>query len=61
MFVGQTEKNIASLFVEAEREEAVLVLDEIDSLLFDRAAAIHSWEISFTNELLAQLERYRGV
>ena len=40
---------------------AVLVIDEIDSILFSRVDAVRSWEVSFTNEFLAQMERFRGV
>jgi len=60
-WVGETEQNIARAFAEAEREDAVLVLDEVDTFLFGRDMAQHSWEISFTNELLTQMERFRGI
>ena len=60
-FVGMTERHIAAAFAEAEREGAVLVLDEADSFLFPRGRARRSWEISFTNELLTRLERFRGI
>ena len=60
-FVGMTEKNIQEAFSEAEYKEAVLVIDEADSLLFPRERARYSWEVSHTNELLAQMERFRGI
>ncbi|MEA3414764.1 MAG: AAA family ATPase [Thermodesulfobacteriota bacterium] len=60
-FVGGTEQNIKEAFEEAESEEAVLIIDEVDSLLFSRDQAQRSWEISFTNEFLTQMERYRGI
>jgi SpoVK/Ycf46/Vps4 family AAA+-type ATPase len=60
-YVGMTEAYIREAFLEAEREEAVLVIDEADSLLFSRDRAMRSWEISFTNEFLSQMERYRGI
>ena len=60
-YVGATEQLIRRAFEEAEREEAVLVLDEADTLLFSRDRAVRSWEISFTNEFLTQMERYRGI
>ena len=60
-YVGRTEQHIAGAFQEAEDREAVLVIDEADSLLFDRDQAVRSWERSFTNEMLSGLERYRGV
>jgi SpoVK/Ycf46/Vps4 family AAA+-type ATPase len=60
-YVGMTEAYIKEAFQEAEREEAVLVIDEADSLLFSRDRAVRSWEVSFTNEFLSQMERYRGI
>jgi transitional endoplasmic reticulum ATPase len=61
MYVGEGEKNIKQAFAEAEAEEAVLIIDEADSLLFSRDRAVRSWEISFTNEFLTRMERYRGI
>ena len=61
MYVGEGEKNIKNAFLKAENEEAVLIIDEADSLLFSRDRAKHSWEISFTNEFLTQMERFRGT
>jgi len=60
-YVGATEKNIRDIFQEAEREEAVLIIDEADSLLFNRDRAVRSWEISFTNEFLTRMERFKGI
>ena len=60
-WVGQTEKNIASAFDEAERDEAVLLFDEADSFLRDRRGARHGWEVTEVNEFLSQLERFAGV
>ena len=60
-FVGGTEQNIKEAFEEAESEEAILIIDEVDSLLFSRDRAEHSWEISFTNEFLTQMEKYKGI
>ena len=61
MWVGEGEKNIRQAFSQAEREEAVIIIDEADSLLFSRDRARHSWEISFTNEFLTQMEKFRGI
>ncbi|MGD9730906.1 MAG: AAA family ATPase [Desulfamplus sp.] len=60
-WVGDSEKNIRAAFEEAEQEDAVLVFDEADSMLFNREKAQRSWEISFTNEFLNQMERFRGI
>jgi SpoVK/Ycf46/Vps4 family AAA+-type ATPase len=61
MYVGQGERNIRLAFEEAENEEAVLVVDEVDSMLFSRENAVRSWEVSFTNEFLTQMEQFRGI
>lgn len=59
-YVGATEQNIAKVFREAENSGKILVIDEIDSLIFDRSIAIHSWETSQVNEFLTQVEEYSG-
>lgn len=58
-YVGETEQNISRIFAEAE--DAVLVIDEADTFLFNRSRAVHSWEISQTNEFLTRMERFRGI
>ena len=60
-YVGGTEKLIADAFREAEAHEAVLFLDEADSLFINREGAHRSWEVSQTNELLCQMENFSGV
>jgi transitional endoplasmic reticulum ATPase len=61
MWVGQGEKNIRDAFVEASREEAILIIDEADSMLFGRDRAERSYEITFTNEFLTQMEIFKGI
>jgi SpoVK/Ycf46/Vps4 family AAA+-type ATPase len=61
MWVGETEKNIARAFEEAERMEGILFFDEADSFLYPRSEAEHSWEKTFTNELLTWMENFRGL
>ena len=60
-WVGETEKNIAKLFEQGTREQAVVMLDEADSLLRDRQTARTSWEVSQTNEILQQMEDFDGI
>jgi len=60
-YVGETEKNIARAFQEAERKNAVLMLDEADSLFSDRENARQPWEKTQTNELLTRMENFKGV
>lgn len=61
MWVGQTEKNIARAFQEAQENACILFFDEADTFLFPRKDAVRSWEKSFTNEILTQLESYSGI
>jgi AAA+ superfamily predicted ATPase len=61
MWVGKTEQNIARAFAEAERENAVLQIDEMDSFLQDRRTVHHSWEMTQTNEMLTQMEAFSGI
>ena len=57
-WVGGTDANIADAFAEAREDEAVLLFDEIDSILADRSNAKASWEVSQVNELLTWFERH---
>jgi transitional endoplasmic reticulum ATPase len=58
MWLGESEKTIARAFEEAADLRAFLIIDEADSLLRDRLAAQHSWEITQVNEMLTQMERH---
>lgn len=60
-WVGESEKNIANAFAEAQETNSLLFFDEADTFLFPRKSAQTSWEISFTNEILTQLESYKGI
>ena len=61
MYVGETERNIATAFHQAEAQGMLLVLDEVDGFLFVREGAVRSWERSMVNELLTQIERFPGL
>lgn len=60
-YVGMAEKQIAAMFREARQTGAVLVLDEADALLGDRAHARHSWELSQAAEFLQGIQEFPGV
>ena len=60
-WVGEAEQNIARMFREAEREGAILLLDEADSFLSDRRQAGQRWEATQTNELLTAMEDFDGI
>jgi SpoVK/Ycf46/Vps4 family AAA+-type ATPase len=57
---GEMERNIINMFEQAKKKNAVLLLDECDSLLSSRelVGVVMGAEI---NTLLTQLERYDGV
>lgn len=61
MWVGGTEKNIRRAFEEAEANNAILFLDEIDGIVQDRSGAQRSWEVTQVNELLHRMENFKGV
>ena len=58
MYVGQTEKQIASAFEEANDTKSFLIFDEADSFLSRREQAHKSWEISQVNEMLTHMESH---
>lgn len=58
-YVGETEQAIRDVFKEAE--ESVLIIDEVDTFLFERSQAVRSWEVSQVNEFLQQLENFSGL
>lgn len=60
-WVGGTEKNIANAFREARENKALLLIDEVDSLLFQRADGMKTWEVGQVNEFLTHLESFDGV
>ena len=60
-YVGMTEKKIASAFRNAEESGNILFIDEIDSLLFPRSKAMHSWETSMVTTLLTSMNTFRGI
>jgi ATP-dependent 26S proteasome regulatory subunit len=60
-WVGDSEKAIAAAFRQAEREGALLMLDEVDSFLREREGAQHAWEVTRVNEMLTRMENFTGV
>lgn len=57
-FVGETEHNIAKAFAQAKENKSMLIFDEADSFLRDRAMAMRSWEVSAVNEMLTWMESH---
>jgi len=63
-WIGETEKNLASLFDAAEASHAVLLFDEADSLFGKRTAVTSSndrYANQETNFLLQRLESFAGI
>jgi len=61
MYVGQTEAQIRAAFAQARADGAILVIDEADGFLRDRAGAHRAWEVTQVNELLTQMESFDGL
>jgi hypothetical protein len=59
--VGGTEQKIAGAFASAKRQKALLQFDEVDTFLVSRAQAKQSWEVSMVNEMLTQMEAFKGI
>ena len=60
-FVGGTEQRIRAMFKDAEEKKAILFLDEADSLIRDREGAARNWEVTQVNEMLTQMENFKGI
>lgn len=60
-YVGETEQNLAKMFEEAENSNSLLLLDEADSFMQDRRGAQRTWEVTEVNEMLQQMERFKGI
>lgn len=60
-YVGESERRIRQAFDSAQSEGAVLLMDEVDSLLQDRNRAQRSWETTMVNEMLTCVETFDGV
>jgi AAA+ superfamily predicted ATPase len=58
MWVGGSEKAIAAAFAEAQAKAALLLIDEVEALLFDRGAASRAFEVSQVDEMLTWMEHH---
>jgi SpoVK/Ycf46/Vps4 family AAA+-type ATPase len=63
-YIGETEKNLARIFTEAESSNAILFFDEADAL-FGKRSEIHDAHDRYANievgYLLQKMEEYEGV
>ncbi len=60
-FVGKTEKLIKKHFETAEKNNAILFFDECDAITMSRGNLHYSWEFSFLNTFLKELEDFNGI
>jgi SpoVK/Ycf46/Vps4 family AAA+-type ATPase len=60
-YVGQSEINVAKLFRRFDKSLGVIIIDEIESFLYNRDIARRVWELSLVNEFLTCLDRFKGV
>ena len=61
MYVGEGEKNLKEAFQEAEAKQAILLIDEIDSMAGNRQNADKNYQKTFTNQLLTELDSFKGI
>lgn len=60
-YVGGSEKNIARLFKASHEQEAILFIDEIDSLLTSRSQLSNQHERQLVNEILTQIDQSESM
>ncbi|HKL85550.1 MAG TPA: AAA family ATPase [Treponemataceae bacterium] len=60
-WVGVAEQNVASVFLEAEESNSILLIDEADSFFYNREKATRSWERTLVNEFLTRMEEFEGI
>ena len=60
-WVGETDKKILQAFKSAKENDLVLLMDEVDSLLYNRNYAGQEHDIRFVNDMLQQLDNFEGV
>ena len=60
-YVGETEKKIKGLFAKAKSCGAIILIDEVDSIMYGRRDDSRSWEVSHVNAILQAIENYDGI
>jgi len=55
-YVGESEQNIARIFRQAQQQNAILFIDEVDSLLSSRALLTNQFERQLVNQILVEIE-----
>ncbi|MEE9322529.1 MAG: ATP-binding protein [Granulosicoccus sp.] len=60
-YVGESEQRLAKAFADATAAGGILLIDEADSFLQDRATLDKPWQHRFVNEFLTAMEQYEGT
>lgn len=60
-YLGETEQNLQDAFKAAQRDGAVLLIDEADSFLRSRDHVAHGWEVTQINQMLSLMESFWGL
>jgi len=60
-YLGDSEKAIAKVFHDAEKNNSIILLDEIDSFLYKRNDDLSPWRIAIVNEFLTRMDSFRGI
>jgi len=61
MYVGEGEKQLHDAFMEAQIENSILLIDEIDSIAGNRSDADRNYQRTFVNQLLTELDDFKGI
>lgn len=60
-YVGGSEENIRNCFKQAEEQNKILLIDEVDNFISNRESSEHSWERTMVNEFLTQMDDFKGI
>ncbi|MCA3244141.1 MAG: AAA family ATPase [Alphaproteobacteria bacterium] len=56
--VGVSEKIIRQIFAHAKRNQASIIIDEADSLLYDRKQTERLWQAQLVNEFIQEIDKH---
>lgn len=61
MYLGETEKKLDRLFKYASKNNVVLLIDEVDSLVYERKLAHREYVTQITNSFMGCIDRFKGI
>ncbi|XOV87627.1 MAG: AAA family ATPase [Pseudomonadota bacterium] len=59
-FLGVSEQQLNNRFRQVDTQDAVMLIDEVDSVAYNRSGATHSWERTLVNQLLSNMDEFRA-